>query len=98
MNSKKRIRLFSVVGMASAGLWLIALFVEYQYGLQPPGNGGLLYYVDQIMFFFAQAGYLIMLLGLWKSKAAGDGSFGKISLSIFIIGLVSLLIAQLVQC
>jgi hypothetical protein len=97
MNSKIQIRISSVVGMASAGLWLIALFIEYRYDLQPPGNGSLLYYADQIMFFLAQAGYLIMLLGLWKSKAAGDGSFGKISLGIFVLGLVSLLIAQLFQ-
>ena len=49
------------------------------------------------MFFVALAGYLVMLLGLWKSKAAGDGIFGRISLGIFIAGLVSLLIAWLAQ-
>jgi hypothetical protein len=43
-----------------------------------------MYFADQIMFFIALAGYLIMLLGLWKSKAAGDSTFGKISLGIFI--------------
>jgi len=52
---------------------------------------------DQIMFFIALAGYVIMLLGLWKSKAAEGSIFGKISLGIFIAGLVSLLIAQIVQ-
>jgi hypothetical protein len=97
MNSKNQIRISSIIGMASAGLWLIALFIEYRYGLEPPGNGSLIYLVDQVMFFIALAGYLIMLLGLWKSKAAGDGVLGKISLGIFIAGLAALLIAQIVD-
>ena len=97
MNSKNQVRIPGLIGMASAGLWLSALFIEYRYGLQPPGNGSYMYFADQIMFFIALAGYLIMLLGLWKSKAAGDGVFGKISLGIFIAGLASLLIAQIVQ-
>jgi hypothetical protein len=97
MNNNNQIRLASIVGMLSAGLWLIALFIEYHYGLQPPGNGSFIYYIDQIMFFLALLGYLIMLIGLWKSKAVGDGIFGRISLGIFIVGLVSLLIAQIVQ-
>jgi hypothetical protein len=97
MNSKNQIRISGIVGMSSACLWLIALFIEYHYGLLPPGNGSLLYFANQIMFFIALAGYLIMLLGLWKSKASGDGAFGKISVGIFIAGLASLLIAQVVQ-
>jgi hypothetical protein len=97
MSTQNRIRSSSIVGMAAAGLWIIALFIEYRYGLQPPGNGGLLYFADQIMFFIAQAGYLIMLMGLWKSKAAGDGLLGKIALGTFLAGLVSLLVAQIVQ-
>jgi hypothetical protein len=97
MISKNQIRISGIVGMASAGLWLVALFIEYGYGLQPPGDGSLSYLADQIIFFIALAGYLIMLLGLWQSRAAGAGLFGKISLGIFIAGLVSLLIAQIVQ-
>lgn len=83
--------------MVSAGLWIIALFIEYQYGLWPPGNSSLLYYIDQFMFFVAMAGYMTMLIGLLKSNAAGSGIFGKITLGIFITGLASLLIAQVVQ-
>jgi hypothetical protein len=97
MNSKHQIRVSGVVGMASAGLWFVALLIEYRFGLQPPGNGSLRYFANQIMFLVALAGYLIMLLGLWKSKAAGDGVFSRISLGIFIAGLVSLLIAQIAQ-
>jgi hypothetical protein len=97
MNSKNQIRISSIIGMASAGLWLIALFIEYRYGLEPPGNSSLIYLVDQVMFFIALVGYLIMLLGLWKSKAAGDGIFGKIALGLFIMALVALIIAWLAQ-
>ena len=97
MISKNRIQMSGLVGMVSAVFWFIALLIEYRYGLQPPGDGSLLYYVDQIVFFIAQAGYLIMLLGLWQSKAAGDRIFGKISLGLFMTGLVSLLMAAIVQ-
>ena len=97
MDSKNKVRGSGVVGMVAAGLWLAALFVEYQYGLLPPGNGSWLYYADQFVFFIALAGYLVMLLGLWQSKAIGDGKFGKISLGIFITGIAALLIAQVVQ-
>jgi hypothetical protein len=97
VNSRNQVRISGVVGMVSAGLWLVALLLEYRFGLQPPGDGSLMYSADQVMFFIALAGYLIMLLGLWKSKAAGDGAFGKISLGIFIAGLASLLVAQIVQ-
>lgn len=97
MISKKYPRISGMVGMASAVLWLIALFIEYGFHLQPPGDGSFMYFADQILFFVALAGYLVMLLGLWQSKAAGDGIFGKISLGLFITGLAALLIAQIVQ-
>jgi hypothetical protein len=97
MRSKSQFRVHSIIGMASAGLWLVALLLEYRYNLIPPGNGSPLYFANQAMFFTALTGYLIMLLGLWKSKAPGEGLFGKISLGIFIAGLVTLLIAQIVQ-
>jgi hypothetical protein len=97
MASRNQIRTSGIIGMGSALLWLIALFIEYANGLQPPGNGSILYYVDQVLFFIALAGYLVMLLGMWRAKATGDGVFGKISLGLFIAGLVSLLIAQIVQ-
>ena len=97
MASKNQLRTASIIGMGSALLWLIALFIEYANGLQPPGNGSFLYYGDQILFFIALAGYLVLLLGMWRAKVAGEGVFGKISLGIFITGLVSLLIAAVVQ-
>ncbi len=87
----------AVLGMVSAVLWLVALTVEYAFHLQPPGNGSLLYYLDQLLFFIAMVGYVVLLLGLWQAKAAGEGVFGKISLGIFIAGLAALLIASIVS-
>lgn len=78
------IKTSGAVGMASTVLWLIALTIEYKFQLFPPGDGSGLYFVDQVMFLVAMAGYLFMLTGLWQSKAAGEGRFGKISLGIFI--------------
>ncbi len=87
----------AVAGMVSAIIWLIALTVEYIFHLQPPGNGSLLYYLVQLLFFIAMLGYVFLLLGLWQAKAAGEGVFGKISLGIFITGLAALLIASIVS-
>ncbi|MCE9646778.1 MAG: hypothetical protein K8S20_12330 [Chloroflexi bacterium] len=97
MESNHKIQRPGLIGMLAAGLWLAALVVEYHYGLLPPGNGSWMYYADQSVFFLALMGYLIMLVGLWQSKAAGEGRFGKISLGIFIAGIAALLIAQVVQ-
>jgi hypothetical protein len=97
VSVRSQIRMAGVVGMASAVLWLCALFVEYGYGLQPPGDTSLLYYADQAAFFIALAGYLLMLLGLWRSGAAGARITGKIALGIFVAGLAALLVAQVVQ-
>lgn len=92
----KYARTAAMSGMLSAILWLVALTVEYAFHLQPPGNDSLLFYLDQLLFFLAMLGYLILLTGLWQVKAAGKGIFGKISLGIFIAGLVGLLVAQVV--
>ena len=45
----------------------------------------------------AFAGYVTMLLGLLRSKAAGDSFLARLALGIFVAGLVSLLIAQIIQ-
>lgn len=97
MISKIQPRVSGEIGMVSAVLWIIALLIEYNFHLRPPGNGSLLYYLNQAMFFIAMVGYVILLVGLWQARAAGNGLFGKISLGIFITGLVALLIAQIVQ-
>jgi hypothetical protein len=97
MKSTTRARVSGMIGMVSAGLWLVALWLEYRYHLQPPGDGSPMYLADQVIFFIALIGYLTVLLGLWGSSAAGDGIFAKISVGIFIAGLASLVVAQVVQ-
>ncbi len=81
--------------MTGAILWMIALAVEYQYGLRPPGNGSGLYKADQGAFFVAQAAYLVMLLGIYRSRAGGDGWFGRAAIGIWIIAVAALVLAQI---
>ena len=40
---KIQTRISGLIGMVASILWLIALFIEYRYGLLPPGNGSWLY-------------------------------------------------------
>jgi hypothetical protein len=97
MNLRARMRTPGMVGMCAAVLFLAALFVEYAFGLFPPGDGSAPYYFDQALFFIAQIGFLILLLELRRAKVAGYGIFGKIALGIFFSGLIALLIAQAVS-
>ena len=96
MKSQNKIHRASIIGMVSAGIWLIALTIEYKYQLFPPGNGSGLDLANQVMFLVAMAGYLFMLTGLWQSKAVGESRFGKISLGIFITAISGLLIGQVI--
>ena len=97
MTSKNNSRTLGVIGMVSAILWIVAQFIQSRFGLEPPGNGTFVYYTDEILFLIAMSGYVLMLLGLWQAKAAGDRLFGKIALGMFIAGIVSLMIASIVQ-
>ncbi len=97
MSNRQQLQLSGLAGMPSAVIWLVALVVEYRYGLLPPGNGTPLYGIDQGAFFVAQAGYVVMLLGLWRSNAAGTGRFGRIAVGVWVTGLAALLVAQVVQ-
>jgi len=92
MKSQNKIHTASIIGMVSAGIWLIALTIEYKFQLFPPGDGSALYLANQVMFLVAMAGYLFMLTGLWQSKAAGESRFGKISLGLFITAISAWLI------
>jgi hypothetical protein len=81
--------------MLAAAVWVVALVVEYQVGLRPPGNGSTLYKADQAAFFFAQVGYLALLIGVFRSKAGGDGLFGRIAIGVWIIAIVAIVLGQL---
>ena len=80
--------------MVAAVVWLIALVVEFQFGLQPPGDGSAAYRADQAAFALAQLGYLIMLVGLFRSRAGGDRTFGRIAILIWVIGIAALVLGQ----
>src|SRR5260370_31637282 len=80
--------------MVAAVVWVIALVIEYHYGLRPPGDGSSQYRADQAAFFLAQVGYLDMLIGLFQSRAGGDGRFGRAAIGIWIIAVAAIVLAQ----
>ena len=94
MSSGRMIRASAVVGMAASVVWTVALTVEYQYGLRPPGNGTVAYEADQAAFFLAQVGYLVVMIGLYESKAGGTGWFGRLAIGIWVIGMVAIVLGQ----
>lgn len=92
MNPANRIRISGQICIAAAVLWVAAITIEYRYGLKPPGTGAL-YTINQGMFIAAILGYLIGILGLVWSRAAGTGRFAKISLGLFGGGYFLILVA-----
>jgi len=88
------IRAFAVAGMVAAAVWIVALFIEYQYGLRTPGGGSAAYQADQTAFLIASVGYLALLIGLFRFKAAGDGLFGRVAVAIWIIALTAVALSQ----
>ena len=97
MNLNSRSKSSGFTGMSAAGLFLINLVIEYKYHLFPPGNGSFLYNINQIMFFIALIGYLIVLFGLQKTKATGGGGFGNFSIWLFITAISILIVAQILR-
>ena len=91
MQDTNRIRKAGQVGVAAAIFWIAAITMEYRYDLKPPGSGGL-YVSNQVMFLFATVGFLVIILGLAWSGAAGTGKFGRAAVGFFATGW-SLLIA-----
>jgi hypothetical protein len=80
--------------MVAAAVWIIALVAEYQLGLRPPGDGSALYQADQAAFALAELGYLLMLVGLFRSRAGGDGTFGRVAIWIWVVAIAALALAQ----
>jgi hypothetical protein len=74
--------------MLGAVLWLVALFIEYAYDLF--SCEGALCDTNQAMFLVAQLCYLVVIAGLMRAGAAGDGWFGRISLGLFFLGWAAL--------
>jgi len=97
MGDEIVIRASAMIGMAASAVWIIALVAEYQLGLRPPGDGSALYRADQAAFALAELGYLLMLIGLFRSRAGGDGTFGRTGIAIWAIAIGALALGQLVQ-
>ncbi len=88
MKNANFVRVAGLAGMFGGALWLVALYIEYAYGLFQPGSGPL-YVPNQVMFFVAQLCYLTAILGLMRA-GTGGGWFGRISLGIFFLGWAAL--------
>jgi hypothetical protein len=96
MNKMNRIRNTGVICIFAGFLWIVAISIEYPLHLQPPGSGTI-YNLNQVMFLVANLGYVIGILGLVWSHAAGDGWFGKIALGLFGLGWVVIMIATILS-
>ena len=79
------------VGVLAGLLWLAALLVEYRFDLFPPGQGPA-YVADQLVFAVAILCYVIALLGLWQSGAAGHGRGARTVVAVWAFGWVLVLL------
>ena len=85
MNNNNQLRNTGILCIIGAIIWIVAITIEYPFHLQPP-TSGLLAALDQSLFILAHIGFIAGILGLFWSKAAGDGWFSKLSLGLFGIG------------
>ncbi len=92
MENTNRVHRSGYALIAGSLLWVAAILVEYGFGLKPPSSGTL-YYLNQAMFFVAEAGWVTGIFGLIWARAAGSGAFGKIALGIFAFGWITLVVA-----
>lgn len=96
MWAKNRGQVAGMVGMAAAALFFIGLLIEYRYGLFPPSSGGL-FVANQLMFYVAMAGIVVLLWGIRQGGVGGNGRFAHIVLTLFPLGWVMLIIGGLVM-
>jgi hypothetical protein len=96
MQPKNNNSLFAIAGMAGAAFFIFNLIIEYRYDLFPPGEGPL-YVANQLGFFAGMIGLLIMLVGLWRARAAGDGWFGRLALGLFIVAWTLLILGGFIS-
>jgi hypothetical protein len=87
-------RAFAIIGTSASAVWIVALVAEYQLDLRPPGDGSASYWADQAAFAVAQLGYLLLLVGLFRSRPGGDGRFGRIGVGIWTIAVGALVVGQ----
>jgi hypothetical protein len=95
MEARRTIRACAVAGMVGAAVAVIALFVEYQYGLRTASGGKAAFKADQTAFFLASVGYVAIVIGLNRSRAGGDAWFGRIAILLWLIALTAIALAEL---
>lgn len=96
MKSETNTRPFALSGMAGAAFFFLNLIVEYRYDLFPPASGPL-FVANQLGFFVGMIGLLIMLIGLWRARAAGEGRFGRLALGLFIAAWATLILGGFIS-
>ena len=74
-----------LAGMAGAALWILAIFAEYAFGLQPPDAEGPLFIANQLLAFAAMAAIAFGFLGIYWGSGV-SGRFGKISTGMVALG------------
>lgn len=95
MEASRTIRALAVAGMVGAAVAVIALFVEYKYGLRTASAGRAAYEADQAGFFVAAVGYIAIVIGLFRSRAGGDGWFGRIAIGIWLTAITAIALGEL---
>jgi hypothetical protein len=82
--------------MFGAALWVVALAIEYAYDLFKPQEGAL-YAANQAMFLVGMLCFLVVIAGLIRAGAAGNGRFGRISLGLFFFGWAMLAVSAVLS-
>jgi hypothetical protein len=95
MASTQATRALAVAGMVGAVVAVIALFIEYQYGLRTASGGSAAYQADQAAFFLASVGYIAIVIGLFRSSAGADGWFGRVAIAIWLIAITAIALGEL---
>lgn len=96
METSTNIRPYALAGMFSAVFFVINLLIEYRYDLFPPGSGPL-FIANALGFYASMIGLLLMLVGMWRARAAGDGRFGRLALGFFIAAWAALILGGFIS-
>jgi len=68
---------------------------DSQFGLRTAIGGRAAYEADQAGFFVAAVGYIAIVIGLFRSRAGGDGWFGRIAIGIWLIAIIAIALGEL---
>ena len=85
-----------LAGMAGAALWILAIIVEYAFGLQAPDAKGPLFIANELMFFVAMAAIAFGFLGIYWGRGMGY-RFGKISTGMVALGYLLLIVVSFIS-